>query len=71
MVRYATNTRVDDMSDDDDNDGDDSDMHESDGMEEAAVSAAALRWRFGKVGAHALCSHLHLLLCPCSPVSST
>ena len=32
MVRYATNTRADDMSDDDNNDGDDSDMHESDGM---------------------------------------
>ena len=28
MVRYATNTRADDMSDDDDNDGDDSDMQQ-------------------------------------------
>ena len=38
MVRYATNTRADDMSDDGDGDGDgdgdDSDMHGSDGMED-------------------------------------
>ena len=39
MVRYATNTRADDMSDDDDNDGDDSDMHESDGMEDDEFDA--------------------------------
>ena len=38
MVRYATNTRADDMSDDDD-DGDDSDMHESDGMEDDEFDA--------------------------------
>ena len=39
MVRYATNTRADDMSDDDNNDGDDSDMHESDGMEDDEFDA--------------------------------
>ena len=39
MVRYATNTRADDMSDDGDNDGDDSDMHESDGMEDDEFDA--------------------------------
>ena len=42
MVRYATNTRADDMSDDDNDDGDDgddSDMHESDGMEDDEFDA--------------------------------
>ena len=38
IVRYATNTRADDMGDDDD-DGDDSDMHESDGMEDDEFDA--------------------------------
>ena len=41
MVRYATNTRADDMSDDDDdnNDVDDSDAHGSDGMEDDEFDA--------------------------------
>ena len=41
MVRYATNTRADDMSDDDDdnNDDGDSDAHGSDGMEDDEFDA--------------------------------
>ena len=41
MVRYATNTRADDMSDDDDdnNDDGDSDVHGSDGMEDDEFDA--------------------------------
>ena len=41
MVRYATNTRADDMSDDDDdnNDDDDSDVHGSNGMEDDEFDA--------------------------------
>ena len=39
MVRYATNTRADDMSDDDNNDDNDSDMHGSDGIEDDEFDA--------------------------------